>query len=318
VSENKTLGVLGVSAVRILKRRPPMFKLLDHKRLGLITLILALVIAVTWQIALAQAPAPNPLPTNPGADLTANGAAATMHGDPYSGRQLFAANCASCHGDRGTMGEDNPGSDDGTVPTLNPIDPGFLEDSQGDPAIFARDVDLFIQHGSRPSGDDPQMLMPAWGDKKLLTQSQIADVEAYVMQLNNLYWPDKWYPPAEVDVTAVRAGTLVTYTLTIVNQGGAALSNVQLQDTLPPGLAFIEGEYYGLNNNPPKVVGSTVEWSVGGVPQGGTAGPFVITTGLTGSDIPANTAQVIFDYTDYAGNVITASAVSVPAVPGGE
>ena len=31
--------------------------------------------------------------------------------------------------------------------------------------------------------------MSAWGDKGKLTQQQIADVEAYVMQLNGVSWP---------------------------------------------------------------------------------------------------------------------------------
>jgi uncharacterized repeat protein (TIGR01451 family) len=292
-----------------------MSKLIKHKHLWFVPLVIGLVLVITWQIALAQAPTPNPLPNVTGVDITANGPAATIHGDPLSGRKIFAANCTTCHGDLGAMGEDNPGSDDGIVPVVNPLDPEeFLDESQGDPAAVAGAIDLFIQHGSRPAGDDPQMLMPAWGDKKLLTQAQIADVEAYVMQLNGVYWPDKWYPPAEVQMTATRNSSTVTYSITIVNHGGSALDSVLLRDTLPPGLAYINSEFFG--NNLAKVDGSTVEWSVGGVPRGESLGPFTIVTGLTGTDVPPNVAQVVFNFCTFSGTCLPASQVSDPVVPG--
>ena len=41
-----------------------------------------------------------------------------------------------------------------------------------------------MEHGSTPSGSNPQLTMPAWGDQKKLTDQQIADVIAYVMSLN--------------------------------------------------------------------------------------------------------------------------------------
>src|SRR5436309_1254164 len=99
------------------------------------SVILALILGLTgWQVSvvLAQAPQPNPLaPLSPGgnpsfspvpgADLTAYGSAVEIHGDPGRGRLVFAANCAACHNDRGIGNIPNPGSDDGTVPPLNPI-----------------------------------------------------------------------------------------------------------------------------------------------------------------------------------------------------
>jgi mono/diheme cytochrome c family protein len=144
-------------------------------------------------------PKPNPLAPGltaavspvPGVDITAVGAAATIHGDPVAGRQKFGANCASCHGDRGSSGIANPGSDDGTVPGVNPLDPSFAEDSKGDAAIFAFDMDPFLQHGSRPAGPNPAVSMPGFGDHKLLSQGDIADIEAYVMQLNGTFWADR-------------------------------------------------------------------------------------------------------------------------------
>lgn len=292
-----------------------MSALSRQKRIWFVPLLIALTLIVTWQIALAQAPEPNPLPNVKGVDLTVNGAAASMHGDPLSGRQIFAANCATCHGDLAATGEDNPGSDDGTVPVLNPASE-FLDASGGDPDAFAKSIDLFIQHGSRPEGDDPMMLMPAWGDKKLLTQSQMADVEAYVMQLNGLYWPDKWYPPAEVQMSAVRGGNTVTYTISIVNHGGSDLTDVVLRDTLPDGLAYIQSEYFGLGNNPAQVEGSTVQWQVGSVARATSSAPFTIVTGLTGSTVPPNLAQVLFTFCTFDGTCLPASQVSDMVVPG--
>jgi hypothetical protein len=79
------------------------------------------------------------------------------------------------------MGVPNPGSDDGSVPDLNPIDPTL---TNTDPKIFAQNVDLFIEHGSVPSGPGPMIMMPYFGDNKLLTPQQIADVIAYLFSLN--------------------------------------------------------------------------------------------------------------------------------------
>ena len=116
-------------------------------------------------------------PSNPGGP----GPAATMTGNAKGGAQLFAENCLPCHGAQGKGGVVNPGSDDGTVPPLNPIDPTI---ANKDAKTFAYNVDLFLQHGSTPDGKNPAIRMPAWGDDKMLSQKQIADLIAYVMSLN--------------------------------------------------------------------------------------------------------------------------------------
>ncbi len=118
-----------------------------------------------------------PTPSNPGG----TGEAVNLTGDPASGAKIFNDNCATCHGPNGTGGVTNPGSTDGFVPTLNPIDP-LLKSS--DEKIFAMNIDLFIQHGSTPEGANPFRTMPAWGDQNALTQQQIADVIAYLISLN--------------------------------------------------------------------------------------------------------------------------------------
>ncbi len=116
-------------------------------------------------------------PSNPGGP----GPAVGLTGNVASGQQIFAANCQVCHNAQGKGGNPNPGSSDGTIPGLNPIDP-TLKDS--DPKVYATNIDLFVEHGSTPAGPSPTFVMPAWGDKSLLTPQQIADVIAYVISLN--------------------------------------------------------------------------------------------------------------------------------------
>lgn len=109
------------------------------------------------------------------------GAAVGLTGDPKAGEQVYKKTCAVCHGDQGKGGVVNKGSDDGTVPPLNPIDSSLIDK---DAKVYATNVDLFLEHGSTPSGSKPEKVMLGYGDKKLLTPQQIADVIAYIMSLN--------------------------------------------------------------------------------------------------------------------------------------
>ncbi len=115
-------------------------------------------------------------PSNPGGP----GPALDLTGDPQRGAQVFV-NCVPCHGNQGKGGVVNAGTDDGTVPSLNPIDPSI---ANKDPKVFTYNVDLFVEHGSTPDGPNPALKMPPWGDSKALTPQQIADVIAYVISLN--------------------------------------------------------------------------------------------------------------------------------------
>ena len=140
-----------------------------------------------------QAASSVPRPSNPGGP----GTAVTLTGNVDSGKTLFAANCATCHGAEGKGGNPNPGSTDGTIPALNPIDPLLIDP---DNSVFRTNVDLFVEHGSTPEGASPTFSMPAWGDKNLLTPQQIADVIAYVVSLNPAV------PAAQGTGTTVAAG----------------------------------------------------------------------------------------------------------------
>jgi mono/diheme cytochrome c family protein len=116
-------------------------------------------------------------PSNPGGP----GEAIKLTGNLQKGAEIFNANCLSCHNTNGKGGIPNPGSADGTVPALNPIDPTLYSK---DYETFAQNIDLFIQHGSTPEGNNPALRMTPFGDQKILTQQQIADVIAYIISLN--------------------------------------------------------------------------------------------------------------------------------------
>ncbi len=116
-------------------------------------------------------------PSNPGGP----GPAVNLTGNATNGATIYATNCQVCHGPQGKGGMPNPGSADGTVPPLNPIDDTI---ANKDPKTFATNVDLFVEHGSKPEGANPSLQMPAWGDTKALSPQQIADVIAYIISLN--------------------------------------------------------------------------------------------------------------------------------------
>jgi mono/diheme cytochrome c family protein len=112
-----------------------------------------------------------------------SGPAAAITGNASMGAATFKNICEACHGPEGTDKIPNPGSDDGTVPPLNPIDRHlFNENAQA----FIGHIDRIIQHGSIPKGPHPALHMLPFGDDHTLTQAQIANVEAYVLKLNGV------------------------------------------------------------------------------------------------------------------------------------
>jgi ubiquinol-cytochrome c reductase cytochrome b subunit len=111
------------------------------------------------------------------------GLASYTIGNVELGEYLFRQNCEACHGPQGKDKVSNPGSSDGTVPPLNPIDPELFNK---DARIFTDHIDRYIQHGSIPEGSNPVLHMLDFGDTKSLTQQMIANVEAYVLHLNGM------------------------------------------------------------------------------------------------------------------------------------
>jgi mono/diheme cytochrome c family protein len=116
-------------------------------------------------------------PSNPGA----SGEAIYLTGDATAGQKVYVGYCQVCHGVNGGDGISNPGSDDGTMPPVNPIDSSLVSP---DYKTYAYNLDLFIQNGSVPAGVNPAFQMPAWGVNGALTQRQIADVIAYIISIN--------------------------------------------------------------------------------------------------------------------------------------
>jgi mono/diheme cytochrome c family protein len=111
------------------------------------------------------------------------GPAAEVVGNPEHGKVLYIDFCQACHGTDGGGGVVNPGSAEGKVPALRPIESEF---HSPDALVFARNIDRVIQHGSLPEGPGPAFVMLAFGDPHTMTQQQISQVEAYVLWLNGV------------------------------------------------------------------------------------------------------------------------------------
>jgi len=108
------------------------------------------------------------------------GEAVNLAGDVTRGNAVYKASCLSCHGANGKGNVANPGTADGTVPPLNPMDENI---ASSDIKAYTKNVDLYIEHGSTPEGEKPSLTMPAFGDLKKLTPQQIADVIAYTISI---------------------------------------------------------------------------------------------------------------------------------------
>jgi cytochrome c553 len=99
-------------------------------------------------------------------------ASTVLPGDPTKGATLYAANCTSCHG----------GSLEGGIgAVLNPIDkmPGVANPL--DPAYL---IDIITNGRIAKSGDPRPVNMPAKGGATALTDQDIKDLAAYIIQQN--------------------------------------------------------------------------------------------------------------------------------------
>ncbi len=103
----------------------------------------------------------------------ASGATA-LPGDPTKGATLYAQNCATCHGaslEGGIGAVLNP--IDKLPGVANPLDPNFLIQ--------------VITNGRQPQPGDPkQVAMPAKGGNPNLTDQDVRDLAAYIIQQNHL------------------------------------------------------------------------------------------------------------------------------------
>lgn len=201
----------------------------------------AIVIAISALTYLATADKPpaiaspsGPPPATPASALnetpTAGPSVASYTiGSADHGKLIFTAYCQQCHGVDGKKGIENPGSVDGEVPALNPMDPEISgADKSGHVANvqkFVDGIDQYLQNGSSPDatpdGADPKYKMPSFGNTYALTQAQIADVQAYVLQFNGT-------PRAVIEHPGVDPKTYAWWTLggllVVVVVGGVALA----------------------------------------------------------------------------------------------
>ncbi len=100
--------------------------------------------------------------------------ATTLPGDPTKGATLYAQNCTTCHGSS---------LEGGIGATLNPIEklPGVKDPL--DPAFLIN----IITNGRQPQAGDPkQTAMPAKGGNSSLTDQDIKDLAAFIIQQNHL------------------------------------------------------------------------------------------------------------------------------------
>ncbi len=187
-------------------------------------------LGATAQPAANQTPPGAPGPTPASAISTATpppgpSPASVTIGGVEHGQGIYISYCQQCHGPAGKGGVTNPGSKDGTVPALNPIDPSI---ASKDPQTFVDNMDPFLQNGSVPdgasAGQEPKLKMPSFGLTYALTQQQIADVEAYVTQINGV-------PRAVITKPGVPPKTFWWITLAgfvvVAGVGGFALTRIK-------------------------------------------------------------------------------------------
>jgi disulfide bond formation protein DsbB len=126
---------------------------------ALVALAIPAMLALTVITTLADA---SPSPT------------VALPGDPTRGASLYGANCATCHG---------ANLEGGIGAVLNPIDklPGVTNSL--DPAFLIQ----IITNGRQPQAGDPKsIMMPAKGGNPNLTDQDIKDLAAYIIQQNQI------------------------------------------------------------------------------------------------------------------------------------
>jgi mono/diheme cytochrome c family protein len=143
-----------------------------EKRIQVTALVAAIgipaLLALTAISTLADS-SPTPVPAS--APRTGAGA---LPGDPAKGATLYGQNCASCHG---------ANLEGGIGAVLNPIDklPGVPNSL--DPNFLIS----IITNGRQPQAGDPkQTAMPAKGGNPSLTDQDVRDLAAYIIQQNQV------------------------------------------------------------------------------------------------------------------------------------
>jgi len=120
------------------------------------------------------------------ADTSPSPSSVPLPGDPNKGATLYLQNCTSCHGvnlEGGIGAVLNP--IDKLPGVANPLDPAFLID--------------IITNGRKPQPGDPKNTpMPAKGGNAILTDQDVKDLAAYIIQQNQLGAGNAPLPPGEL------------------------------------------------------------------------------------------------------------------------
>ena len=111
--------------------------------------------------------------TSPSPTGTSSGST-TLPGDPSKGATLYAQNCATCHGSS---------LEGGIGAVLNPIEklPGVADAL--DPTFL---IDIITNGRTPPAGDPKQVPMPAKGGNQSLSDQDVKDLAAYIIQQNRM------------------------------------------------------------------------------------------------------------------------------------
>jgi mono/diheme cytochrome c family protein len=164
------------------------------------------LIVLTAVATLADSPSPSP-----GASSTASGAT-TLPGDPTKGATLYAQDCAVCHG---------ANLEGGIGAVLNPIDKLTGVPDPLDPNFLIS----IITNGRQPQPGDPkQTAMPPKGGNPALTDKNVADLAAFIIQQNHAGAGNAPLSPGElakrtilwVSIAIVAMG-FITYLLSAYN-----------------------------------------------------------------------------------------------------
>jgi mono/diheme cytochrome c family protein len=133
---------------------------------ALVALAVPALIALTGITTLADS-SPTPSPSG-------SPAAAALPGDPNKGASLFGQNCATCHG--ASLGG-------GIGPALNPIAklPGVANPL--DPNYL---IDIITNGRKHQPGDPGTADMPVKGGNPNLTDQNIKDLAAYIIEQNRI------------------------------------------------------------------------------------------------------------------------------------
>lgn len=131
---------------------------------ALVALAVPALVTLTAITTLADS-SPSPAPS---------ASAAALPGDPARGATLYGQNCAACHGAALTGG---------IGPALNPIEklPGVAD------SLDANFLISIITNGRKPQTGDPKTTeMPAKGGNSSLTDQDVRDLAAYIIEQNSI------------------------------------------------------------------------------------------------------------------------------------